>query len=106
MYNFWQDTNDRTDEFEVDLVVSDAPEPPKRKDSTVKTLCTVRFARISDWEKLPSWKNTEGKEFRRVQYELRILCDGASLDIGVYQKGRRIESQNVSVDFSSDKDTK
>lgn len=86
-------------------MVSDAPEPPKRKDSTVRTLCTIRFAKIPDWDKLPTWRNTEGKEYRRLQYELSILCDGTSLDVGVYKGGRRFESQNVSVDFTSDKDS-
>ncbi|CAM1506541.1 Fc.00g061820.m01.CDS01 [Cosmosporella sp. VM-42] len=97
---FWQDLESPGDVVEIELVVSDALQPPKRKDATVTSLCNIRLSRIpGNFQALPSWTNTEGRLYRRLQYELRIVCTGASLDFGIYHKNRRLESRNVSVEF-------
>lgn len=92
------------EDIEIELVMSDATEPPSRKDATVESLCTICLSDIVDlFNKLPKWKNTEGQEYRRFQYEIRMMSDGASLDFAIYHKNRRLESRNVSIGFSNGK---
>ncbi|KAJ3527025.1 hypothetical protein NM208_g10913 [Fusarium decemcellulare] len=95
-YQFWQDLSSPDDDIFVDIAISAAATPPMRKDKTVKPLHTIRISRIPNWDKLPSWKNKKGEEFRRVDYELRMISDGPTLEFSVWHNKRRLGAQNVS----------
>ncbi|KAF5005551.1 hypothetical protein FDECE_8012 [Fusarium decemcellulare] len=104
-YQFWQDLSSPDDDIFVDIVVSAAATPPMRKDKTVKPLHTIRISRIPNWDKLPRWKNQKGEEFRRVDYELRMISDGSTLEFSVWHNKRRLGAQNVSFETIDSSET-
>ncbi|KAF4459287.1 Heat shock 70 kDa 12B [Fusarium albosuccineum] len=104
-YQFWQDLSSPDDDIFVDIVISAAATPPMRKDKTVKPLHTIRISRIPNWDKLPSWTNKKGEEFRRVDYELRMISDGPTLEFSVRHNNRRLGAQNVSFETIDSSET-
>lgn len=85
----------------IDFVMSDAQTPPKRLDETVQMLGGIKVPQIPNWSELPRWKNADEEEFRRFEYELRVVSNGKFLHISVYHDNQRLCSQAVSFDSRS-----
>lgn len=79
--------------------MSNAAEPPQRKDQSIKSLCKIHISDIPDFDELEEWTNPDGKLCHRFHYDIKMTCDDASLDVAVIHKTRRLGSQNVTVDF-------
>ncbi|RBR15103.1 uncharacterized protein FIESC28_07419 [Fusarium coffeatum] len=88
--------------LQIDIVISDSAEPPNRKDQSVRTLCTITAPLDYEiWAKLPKNISEDGKTFRCINYDLRMISDGSCLEFAVWYKNQCIASQNV--DFETTK---
>ena len=99
-HTFWQDILTPTDGIVTEIVYAETEEAPRRCGKEVRSLCTICWSKVPDFESLPSWENAKGERVRHVPYEVRALSDGASLDFAIYHQGNRVASKNVSVDFA------
>ncbi|KAF4962299.1 hypothetical protein FSARC_9617 [Fusarium sarcochroum] len=99
--NFWQDLTKPDEYIQVEIVISDSTTAPTRKDDSVKLLCEIKASELPKWDELPVWTNKDGKVFRRITYELRIVSDGSSLEFAVYYKDKRLASESVMFDSTS-----
>lgn len=94
------------DEFEddsetstVSLLQCDEAEPPSRKTSNVKPLCTIEFQVDTPFWKLQDYTNPNGEVLKRLNYAVEMIPSGATLDFEVSINGKRQGTQNVSVSF-------
>ncbi|RGP70175.1 heat shock 70 kda 12b [Fusarium longipes] len=86
--------------LQIEIVTSDSVEPPARKDGSVKTLCVITIPLdYQIWTKLRKEVSDDGKVFRRISYDLRMISDGSSLEFTVWYRDQCLASQ--SVDFES-----
>ncbi|KAJ4249431.1 hypothetical protein NW762_012286 [Fusarium torreyae] len=99
--NFWQDLTKPDEHIQVEIVISDSTTPPTRKDDSVKLLCEIKASELPKFDELPVWTNKDGKVFRRITYELRIVSDGSSLEFAVYHKDKRLASESVMFDSTN-----
>ncbi|PTB65357.1 hypothetical protein BBK36DRAFT_1205073 [Trichoderma citrinoviride] len=97
---FHQDFDQPADNITTCLIYSNALNPSQRCDETVKELCQVRWARVPDYESLPSWKNSKGQRVKRLDYIIKMTSNGVSLDFEFSHEGRIVASKNVVVDYS------
>ncbi|KAF4338548.1 heat shock 70 kDa 12B [Fusarium beomiforme] len=102
---YWQDLTSPDQDIQLDLVTSDASTPPRRKDDSVKPLCIIKTSELPKWDTLPVWTNEDGLVFHRVNYELRMISDGTSLEFRVYYKNKSLASGSVVFDSTSQNDT-
>ncbi|KAF5652168.1 Hsp70 chaperone protein [Fusarium sp. NRRL 25303] len=103
--SFWQDLTSPDDDLQIDIVTSDAPTPPTRKDESVKPMCVVKASELPRWDTIPVWTNEDGQVFHRITYELRMISDGSSLDFQVFYKNKSIASGSVAFESTSQNDT-
>ncbi|GKU03001.1 heat shock 70 kda protein 12b [Fusarium langsethiae] len=83
--------------LQIEIVISDSAEPPARKDESVKTLCVIKVPlnpRL--YKKLRKEVSEDGKIFRRINYDLRMISDGSSLEFAIWYKDQCLASQYVS----------
>jgi hypothetical protein len=97
---FHQDLDKPLDSISTHLIYSNALNPSDRCDETVKELCQVRWARVPDYDSLPSWKNSKGTRLKRLSYIIKMTSNGVSLDFEISHEGRIVASKNVVVDYS------
>ncbi|KAF9766862.1 hypothetical protein IL306_000668 [Fusarium sp. DS 682] len=102
---YWQDLTSPVQDIQLDIVTSDAPTPPRRKDDSVKPLCIIKSYELPKWDTLPVWTNEDGQVFHRVNYELRMISDGTSLEFRVCHKNKSLASGNVVFDSTGQNDT-
>ena len=71
-----------------------------RRDSSVKTLCEIRWKNLLDkYTKLPEMQTTTGQSFRRLEYDVHLTTQGVSLDFIVYHEHEVMGQGNVSLNF-------
>lgn len=70
-----------------------------RCDNTVTKLCDFTWDTNIDFINLPVFKNSLGKVYTRVEFDIEMTCSGGSIDFAVYHDGKRVASRNVSVEF-------
>lgn len=75
--------------------------PPGRKESSVNLLCTIKWDTAVDIMSLPALTNSLGKVYRRLDFEVEMICSGSSIDFAVIYNGKRQGSKNVAVDYST-----
>ncbi|EQL00080.1 actin-like ATPase domain-containing protein [Ophiocordyceps sinensis CO18] len=97
-HEFWQLCEKPESGIEIDIVYCTAKDPPLRCDESVKQLCKIQWAKTPSIDKLPAWTNAKGEKVRQVNYELKMVPDGASLDFEVFFEGVMVGSRNVQVD--------
>lgn len=82
--------------LQIEIVISDSAKPPTRRDDSVKTLCIITILLDPPiWYALPKEVSGDGKSFRRIKYDLRMISDGSSLEFAVWHKGQCLASQAV-----------
>ncbi|WXC62916.1 hypothetical protein SNK03_008734 [Fusarium graminearum] len=82
--------------LQIEIVISDSAEPPARRDESVKRLCLIKVPLPSKvWGKLRKEINEDGKAFRRINYDLRMISDGSSLEFAIWFKEQCLASQYV-----------
>ncbi|KAL6696176.1 actin-like ATPase domain-containing protein [Trichoderma pleuroticola] len=97
---FHQDFNEPVDSISTCLIYSNALNPSRRCDDTVKELCHIRWSSIPKYDDLPSWKNSKGQLVKRLDYIIKMTSNGVSLDFEISYKGKIVASKNVAVDYS------
>ncbi|KAG9256950.1 uncharacterized protein F5Z01DRAFT_671400 [Emericellopsis atlantica] len=71
-----------------------------RRDSSVKTLCEIRWKNLLEkYQKLPEMQTTTGQSFRRLEYDVHLTTQGVSLDFIVYHEHEVMGQGNVSLNF-------
>ncbi|KIL94945.1 hypothetical protein FAVG1_01876 [Fusarium avenaceum] len=73
--------------------------PPKTWGSAVQTLCEIHWTQDVDIESLPTYTNTLGKVYHKLEYEIEMTCDDGIVDFTVYYQGKRVGAHNVDVQF-------
>lgn len=68
--------------IETELLYSDAPESPRRRDESIKHLYVVRLSKVTNFTTIPRQPDSNGG-LLRVHYEVRMVSDGASLYFAV-----------------------
>ncbi|KAF5020932.1 hypothetical protein F66182_7037 [Fusarium sp. NRRL 66182] len=103
---FWQDLSSIDQDIQVDIVISDSPEAPARKDNSVRSLGVIKTSElpVEVWTDLPVWTNKDGEVFRRINYELRIVSDGSSLEFAIWYKRIRLASESVVFDSAEEQE--
>lgn len=75
--------------METEILVCEDESPPTRKTSSVKPLCSFETTIDIPAGTIADWKNPDGKTFKRLDYDLEMVPSGATLDFGLYVKGKR-----------------
>jgi hypothetical protein len=71
-----------------------------RCDSSVKKLCEIRWKDLlRKYRKLPEMQTTTGQSFRRLEYDVHLTVQGASLNFIVYHQDEVMGTGNVSLNF-------
>ncbi|KAF4446399.1 hypothetical protein F53441_9967 [Fusarium austroafricanum] len=104
-HSYWQDLTSPGQSIQIDIVTSDTPTAPNRKDSSVKPLCVITSSELPEWNSLPVYTNKDGQVFHRVSYELGMISDGTSLDFSVYYKNKKIATGSVPFDSTNENDS-
>ena len=86
-------------EMTTKIYFSSTLPPPSRLDHTVQKLCNITWAQTIDIETLPTWTNPLGKVYRKLKYDIEMICDQGTVDFAIYFRGRHVGGRNVQVDF-------
>ncbi|KAG6041415.1 hypothetical protein E4U41_004513 [Claviceps citrina] len=84
-----------TEEF----YVSASHEPPTRQDDSVTQLCSVTWNKVAPFESLPVHYNAAGKEYRKLEFDIEMTCDGTSIHFTIYYKGKAMADHDVVVEY-------
>ncbi|KAK7748771.1 hypothetical protein SLS53_000795 [Cytospora paraplurivora] len=103
-YDFFKHLEEAPETLETTIYVSKAENPPTRRDESVKVYCKVTWDINIDWDSLPIYHNTHGKEYRRLDYTVSMKCDGGSSVFSILHNGRRQAAKNVSVEVYENSD--
>ncbi|TLS21543.1 uncharacterized protein PpBr36_10253 [Pyricularia pennisetigena] len=85
--------------MEISLYDCDDPVAPIRRTDVVKSMCTITFESKVNKEDYSQLTNKLGKRYRRLDYEIEMVPQGASVEFGVYIGGRKLGAQSVNVRF-------
>ncbi|KAK5990391.1 hypothetical protein PT974_08659 [Cladobotryum mycophilum] len=96
---FSQEISNPDEEIVTELIYSSAINPPTRYDETVKPLCRVRWSKVLEFDKLPSWTNDKGETYRTIDFDIRMIANGVSLDFEIFHDGQVVAAKNVAVEF-------
>ncbi|KAH7251823.1 hypothetical protein BKA59DRAFT_525165 [Fusarium tricinctum] len=98
VYKCHQDLTSREQAIQVDIVTSDCSVPPTRYDDSVKKLCTIKASELPNWTDLPIHTSEDGHAFRHIEYDLRMLSDGSSLEFKICYRDQTLASESVMFD--------
>ncbi|KIL91045.1 hypothetical protein FAVG1_05741 [Fusarium avenaceum] len=98
VYKCHQDLTSREQAIQVDIVTSDSSVAPTRYDDCVKKLCTIKASQLPSWTDLPIHTSEDGHAFRHIEYDLRMLSDGSSLEFKICYGDQTIASESVMFD--------
>ncbi|KAM0346115.1 hypothetical protein ACHAPU_005884 [Fusarium lateritium] len=99
-YKCHQDLTSPDQDIQVDIITSKSSTPSKRYDDTVKKLCTIK-ASLPNWTDLPKQTNEDGQGFRHIEYDLRMISDGSSLEFEVCHENQSLASESIMFDSTS-----
>lgn len=103
-YEFFKLREEAPETLITTIYVSKAENPPTRRDESVKVYCKITWDINIDWDSLPIYRNTHGKEYRRLDYTVSMKCDGGSSDCFILHNRRRQATKNVSVEVYENSD--
>ncbi|RDA94398.1 hypothetical protein CP533_2260 [Ophiocordyceps camponoti-saundersi (nom. inval.)] len=95
---FWQDVESPEEEITTEIVISTATPPPYRFAEDVSRLCAIRWAKIPNFDSLPSFTNSAGNTVRQIPYEIKMVPNGMSLDFEIFFKDIMVASKNISIE--------
>lgn len=81
------------------IVYSTSKTPPKRCDETVKELYELQWSTVPDFNSLPTWKNPLGKTIRQIDFEIKMISNGVTLDFEIIYEGEVLASKNIKIDY-------
>ncbi|SPJ83949.1 related to hsp70 protein [Fusarium torulosum] len=76
------------------------PPPLRKDDSNVRRLCSVKWNKKINVDKLPKYTNPSGQIFSRLQYSFKMDCEDGTVNFTVHHNGSKVGEQNVEVQFS------
>ncbi|KAF2835264.1 actin-like ATPase domain-containing protein [Patellaria atrata CBS 101060] len=85
--------------YSTSILHCEDEQPPRRRTETVKSLCDIAWKCHVPYEDLDVNINSQGEEYRQLNYDLKMTVTGASLDFTVSMAGRQLAQRNVQVDF-------
>lgn len=83
----------------VELRTCEDEQPPDRQTSSVKKLCDIENNLDVAFRSLSDWTNSEGKTFKKLEYDVEMVPSGATLDVSVYIDGRKQRSTDTAIRF-------
>ena len=72
--------------------------PPTRKTSSVTKLGRINCTDVPE-SSLESYQNLKGKNFSRVNFEVRMVPSGASVEFAVLVDGQILGAENAVIRF-------
>ncbi|KAK1783177.1 hypothetical protein QBC45DRAFT_466942 [Copromyces sp. CBS 386.78] len=87
--------------LETMIYLTTVSPPPHRAESTVKSLCSIKWDMPVDILSLPTRTNSLGKVYHQLDFEIEMTCSGSSIDFAVIYNGKRQGSKNVAVEYST-----
>ncbi|KAF5669821.1 Hsp70 chaperone protein [Fusarium heterosporum] len=100
-YKCHQDLTSPDQVIQVDIITSESSTPSKRYDESVKKLCMIKASKLPNWADLPKQTNEDGQGFRHIEYDLRMISDGSSLEFGVCYENQSLASESIMFDSTS-----
>ncbi|KAH8737364.1 hypothetical protein BGZ61DRAFT_488745 [Ilyonectria robusta] len=73
--------------------------PPSTKDSTVHRMCQMAWNQKVSFESLPTWTNSIGKVYHRLNFDIKMACEDGTVEFMIYYQGKRVGGQHVEVEF-------
>ncbi|KAH7006186.1 hypothetical protein EDB82DRAFT_472866 [Fusarium venenatum] len=73
--------------------------PPNIWKPTVQQLCVIQWTRDINIDSLPTYANSLGKVFHKLNYEIEMTCEDGTVEFTVYFEGKRVGAHNVDVQF-------
>jgi len=73
--------------------------PPKSSGQAVEKLCQIRWTRNISLESLPTYTNSLGKVYHKLNFDIEMTCEDGIVDFTVYYEGKRVGAHNVDVQF-------
>ncbi|KAM0205863.1 hypothetical protein ACHAQI_008693 [Fusarium lateritium] len=98
VYKCHQDLTSREQAIQVDIVTSDCSTAPTRYDDSVKKLCTIKASKPPNWTELPIYTSEDGHAFRHIEYDLRMVSDGSSLEFKICYGDQTLASESIMFD--------
>lgn len=80
-----------------------SPAPTRAKDPNVGQLCTLDWAGIVDYRRLPKWKNAKtGIIYRKLEYTVLMSCDLGVMEFSIIWNGQKHgASTGINVGFET-----
>ncbi|KAF4998502.1 hypothetical protein FGRMN_3121 [Fusarium graminum] len=100
-YKCHQDLTNPDQVIQVDIITSESPTPSKRYDDSVKKLCMIKASKLPNWADLPKHTNEDGQAFCHIEYDLRMVSDGSSLEFEVCYENQSLASESIMFDSTS-----
>ncbi|KAH9436291.1 hypothetical protein MCOR02_005195 [Pyricularia oryzae] len=72
---------------------------PMRKTDAVKSMCTITFESKIEKDEYSQHTNKLGKKYKRLDFEVEMVPQGASVEFGVYIGGRKLGAKSFNVRF-------
>ncbi|KAL4764896.1 Hsp70 family protein [Aspergillus foveolatus] len=85
--------------FRVRIYQCEADNPPTRRDSSVKLLCTINCSLDVQTSELKTFRCADGTKKKELYYKLEMVPSGAAAECTVYIDGRKQGSQHVDIHF-------
>ncbi|KAJ6125279.1 hypothetical protein N7471_012596 [Penicillium samsonianum] len=99
-YTCYKDEDEFGECHETNIYQCDDENPPSRRSSRVKKLCTIRINRQHiSYNSLPDFVGDSGVRSKKWNFELEMVPSGASNEFIVHYQGRRLGSGKAEVDF-------
>ncbi|CAI7659240.1 unnamed protein product [Penicillium glandicola] len=99
-YTYYKDEEDFKGPYEVDIFQCDEENPPSRRSSSVKKLCTIRMSRQHiSFHSLPDYVGNDGVHAKAWEFEIEMVPSGASNEFIIHYHGQRLGSGKAELDF-------
>jgi hypothetical protein len=78
------------------LYTSTSSPPPSRRGPDVEQLsCAIEWESEIDLTTLPIWTNPIGVDYYELNYEIKMVCIGGTLEFSAYLDGKRMGTATV-----------
>ncbi|KAF4982165.1 hypothetical protein FZEAL_2142 [Fusarium zealandicum] len=85
--------------FSVELLQCEDDIPPTRMVKSVKSLGTIECTLDTPFSALADFWNLAGEKLKKMEYELKMVPSGASLEFAVFANGNRLGKSNAHMHF-------
>ncbi|KAF4338994.1 actin-like ATPase domain protein [Fusarium beomiforme] len=84
-------------QWDMELFQCEDDSPPSRIEPTVKRFATIDCRSGKPYSALRHCQNSDGESFKALDFEVRMVPSGASVEFGVFIDGKRVGKSDVYI---------